>query len=129
MMLADMGADVIKVEQRGVGDETRHWGPPFRKLKDDDSQRVATYFMSVNRNKRSMTVDLKHPDGKQIVRDLVAQSKVDIMIENFMPKTIGKLQLNYDSVKDLNKSLIYASVSGYPQDSEWADKAAFDLTV
>ena len=76
-----------------------------------------------------MTVDLKHPDGKQIVRDMIAHSHADIVIENFMPKTIRKLQLDYDSVKELNESLIYASVSGFPQDSEWADKAAFDLTV
>lgn len=64
MMLADMGADVIKIEQRSVGDETRHWGPPFRGVKENEGDRVATYFMSINRNKRSMTVDLKHPDGK-----------------------------------------------------------------
>ena len=128
MMLADMGADVIKVEQRGTGDETRHWGPPFRGDPDNNSQ-VATYFMSVNRNKRSMTIDLKKPEGKQIVRDLIAERHVDIFIENFMPKTIRKLELDYDSIKEMNSSLIYASVGGYPQDSEWANKAAFDLTV
>lgn len=125
MMLADMGADVIKIEQRGTGDETRHWGPPFRG--PSPTQRDATYFMSVNRNKRSMTVDLKHPDGKKIVRDLLSQS--DVFMENFMPSKIRKLQLDYNSVKAINPSLIYASVSGYPQDSDWADKAAFDLTI
>ena len=62
MMLADMGADVIKIEQRGVGDETRHWGPPFRG--PTEATKAATYFMSINRNKRSITVDMKHPDGK-----------------------------------------------------------------
>ena len=83
--------------------------------------------MSVNRNKRSMTVDLKHPDGKQIVRDLVTKS--DIFMENFMPSKIKKLQLDYDSIKSYNESLVYASVCGFPQESEWADKAAFDLTI
>ena len=67
MMLADMGADVIKIEQRGVGDETRHWGPPFR-----GPDKTSTYFMSLNRNKTSLTLDLKHPDGKQIVKDLLS---------------------------------------------------------
>jgi len=85
--------------------------------------------MSVNRNKRSITVDLKHPDGKQIVRDLLTTGGADIFMENFMPSKIRKLGLDYDSVKELNKSLIYASVSGFPQDSDWADKAAFDLTI
>ena len=127
MMLADMGADVIKIEQRVTGDETRHWGPPFRGA--SESQKAATYFMSVNRNKRSMTVDLKHPEGKKIVQDLLTTGDADVFIENFMPSTIKKLSLDYESVKDLNKSLIYASVCGYPQDSEWADKAAFDLTI
>ena len=110
LMLADMGADVIKIEQRVTGDETRHWGPPFRGPSED--QKDATYFMSVNRNKRSMTVDLKQPDGKQIVKDLLTQS--DVFIENFMPSKIRKLELDYPSVKEVNDSLIYASVSGYP---------------
>ena len=76
-----------------------------------------------------MTIDLKHPDGKQIIRDMLVQGHADVMIENFMPSKIRKLQLDYDSVRHLNESLIYASVSGYPQDSDWADKAAFDLTM
>ena len=85
--------------------------------------------MSVNRNKRSVTVDLKQAEGKQIVTDLVTKGGADILIENFMPAKIKKLGLDYSQLSQLNKSLVYASVCGFPQDSEWADKAAFDLTI
>ena len=84
--------------------------------------------MSLNRNKRSLTLDLKHPKGKQIVRDLLS-TQADIFIENFPPAKMKKLGLDYDSVQDCNPALIYASVAGFPQTSEWSDKAAFDLTI
>ena len=84
--------------------------------------------MSLNRNKKSLTLDLKHPDGKQVVRDLITK-QADVFIENFPPSKMNKLGLDYNSVKSLNPSLIYSSVGGFPQYSEWADKAAFDLTI
>ena len=122
LMCADLGAEVIKVEQRVTGDETRHWGPPFR---GPD----ATYFMSVNRNKKSITLDLKHPEGQKIIKDLV-KNHTDIFIENFVPKTCKNLELDYQTLKSLNNSLIYASVSGFPACSpDWANKTAFDLTI
>ena len=122
-MLADMGANVIKIEQRKTGDETRHWGPPFR-----GADKTATYFMSLNRNKKSLTLDLKHPEGKQIVKDLISK-QTDVFIENFPPAKMRKLGLDYESVKTYNPALVYASVGGFPQHSDWADKAAFDLTI
>ena len=90
MMLADMGASVIKVEQPGRGDETRHWGPPFK-------DGMATYFMSLNRSKRSICVDLKQNQGIEIMNKLMKDS--NIFIQNFTPKVIEKLHLDYESVK------------------------------
>jgi len=86
MMCADMGAEVIKIEQRETGDETRHWGPPFR-------GETSTYFMSLNRNKKSITIDLKQDAGKDIFRDLIKESNV--LVENFLPAKIKKLGLDY----------------------------------
>ena len=120
MMLADLGAEVIKIEQPGRGDETRHWGPPFK-------GKTATYYMSLNRSKKSIAIDLKHEQGRQIVKDLI--SKSDIFIQNFLPKAIQKLNLDYPQVKSLNSKLIYATVSGYPHGSKQENDAAFDLTI
>ncbi|CDW73014.1 formyl-transferase [Stylonychia lemnae] len=122
LMLADMGAEVIKIEQPGVGDETRKWGPPFR-------GKDSTYFISINRNKKSMTVDLKHEQGRQIIYDLVGNQRDTIFLSNFTPSRLDQLAINYESLKKLNQSLIYASVQGFPLDSELKDKAAFDLTI
>ncbi|HHF58353.1 MAG TPA: CoA transferase, partial [candidate division WOR-3 bacterium] len=89
MILGDLGADVIKVERPGVGDETRGWGPPF---KGGES----AYYMCANRNKRSMTLDLKHPKGREILEKLIKRS--DVMILNFLPKTLESLKLTYEDV-------------------------------
>ena len=120
MMLADLGAEVIKIEQPGVGDETRKWGPPFF---GPDS----TYYLSINRNKKSMTLDFKDPEGQKIIQDLVRES--DIFITNFVPSQIQKLKLDYDRLAGVNPKLIYASVQGFPLHSLWENKAAFDLTI
>ncbi len=93
MMLADMGAEVIKVEQPGVGDETRKWGPPFR---GPDS----TYYLSINRNKKSMTLDLKDPRGHKILSDMV--SKSDIFMTNFVPSQVEKLKIGYETLSEQN---------------------------
>lgn len=103
LLLADMGAEVIKIEQPGVGDETRKWGPPFV---GPDS----TYFMSINRNKKSMTVDLKSKEGKQIIYDLCKSKDNIIFLTNFTPSALEKLSITYEKLQPLNPSLIYASV-------------------
>lgn len=108
MLLGDHGADVIKLEKLGVGDDTRKWGPPF---KGDQS----CYFLCVNRNKRSMAVDIKSPGGRSILIDLIKDS--DVLVENFVPGTMAKLGLSYDDVKMLNPKLVYCSLSGYGQNS------------
>ncbi|MGH3164479.1 MAG: CoA transferase, partial [Trebonia sp.] len=104
MVLGDLGADVIKVEDVWHGDDARRWGPPFQ---GDD----AAYFLSVNRNKRGLAVNLKTPEGRDIVRRLALAS--DIVMENFRPGTAARLGLGYDELARQNPRLIYASISGY----------------
>ena len=105
MMLGDFGADVIKVERPEVGDDTRHWGPPF------DSEGVATYFNSVNRNKRSVVLDLADPGDVQRARDLVAGA--DIVVENFRPGTMDRLGLGYDDLRAIRPDVIYCAITGF----------------
>ena len=105
MMLGDFGAEVIKIERPGTGDDTRHWGPPY------DSAGVATYFNSVNRNKRSVVLDLADPADQQRARELVAGA--DIVVENFRPGTMEKLHLGYPDLVDLRPDLIYCSITGF----------------
>src|SRR5215207_207526 len=107
MMLGDMGASVIKVEQPGSGDDTRRWGPPFA---DGES----AYYLAVNRNKRSVTLNLKDPRGEQILRELASQS--DIVIENFKLGTLENLGLSYEQLREANPRLIFCSISGYGPD-------------
>jgi len=104
MMLADYGADVVKVERVGHGDESRHWAPFF-------GEEVSHYFAAVNRNKRSLAVDLKHPEGVAIVRALA--STCDVLIDNFRPGALDELGLGYEALRELNPRLIYCSISGY----------------
>ena len=105
MMLGDFGAEVIKIERPGVGDDTREWGPPY------DSAGVATYFNSVNRNKRSVVLDLTDPGDAQRARDLVATA--DIVVENFRPGTMEKLGLGYDDLRAIRPDVIYCSITGF----------------
>lgn len=106
MTLGDLGADVIKIEQPGTGDDTRQWGPPSQ---GDE----AAYFLSVNRNKRSFAVDLKSRAGLAAVRKLALTA--DVLVENFRPGTAARLGLGYDDLVEANPGLIYASISGYGQ--------------
>jgi len=117
MTLADLGADVIKVEQPGTGDDTRQWGPPFQGGE-------AAYFLSVNRNKRSLAVDLKSADGLAIVRDIAAE--VDIVVENFRPGTAARLGLGYEELAGAHPGLVYASISGYGQTGPDSARAGYD---
>src|SRR5215813_6739276 len=120
LLLGDMGADVIKIEQPGTGDETRHWGPPF-------VNGESTYFMSVNRNKRSVVIDLKSSPGQEALHKLVATA--DVLVENFRPGTMDRLGLSYEVARTLNPSLIYCSVSGFGQDGPRAKQPAYDAIL
>ncbi|WP_313604187.1 CaiB/BaiF CoA transferase family protein [Comamonas jiangduensis] len=126
-MLADLGADVIKVERPVAGDDTRHWGPPF--LKDDagNDTREASYFTACNRNKRSITVDMAHPEGQALLRQMAAEA--DVVVENFKVGGLAQYGLDYDSLKALNPRLIYCSITGFGQDGPYAERAGYDLMV
>jgi len=125
-MLADMGADVIKVESPDGGDDTRAWGPPFVEGKDGDNLSAA-YYHSTNRGKRSITVDLKTEEGRQIVRRLVKTA--DVVIENFKRGGLEKYGLDYQSLRALNPKLIYCSITGFGQTGPYADFAGYDYIV
>ena len=103
MMLADMGARVIKIEQPGKGDDTRGWGPPFVKGE-------SAYFLSINRNKESVTLDFKHPAGRAVLDRLLAGA--DVLVENFRPGTLSKIGLDYPSLAARHPRLVYCSISG-----------------
>jgi crotonobetainyl-CoA:carnitine CoA-transferase CaiB-like acyl-CoA transferase len=120
LLLGDMGADVIKVELPGGGDETRQWGPPF--LAGESS-----YFLSVNRNKRSITLDLKSPNGLEALKRLVGSG--DVLVENFRPGTMDRLGLGYEQASQLNASLIFCSVSGFGQTGPRARQPAYDAIL
>ena len=126
-MLADLGADVIKVERPGVGDDTRHWGPPFLQDVDGNDTTQATYFTACNRNKRSITLDMAQPEGQALIRQLALQS--DILVENFKVGGLQRYGLDYESLKELNPRLIYCSVTGFGQDGPYAERAGYDLMI
>lgn len=125
-LLADLGADVIKVERPGLGDDTRHWGPPFLENAQGEATDAA-YFLSANRNKRSVAIDLASEDGAAIVRRLAAQS--DILIENFKVGGLKKYGLDYQSVKGINPRLVYCSITGFGQTGPEAPRAGYDFMV
>lgn len=126
-ILADLGADVIKVERPGSGDDTRGWGPPW--IKDDQGQdtSVAAYYLCANRNKRSITVDITQPEGQDIVRRLAAQS--DVVLENFKLGGLKQYGLDYDSLKAVNPRLVYCSITGFGQDGPYAPRAGYDFLI
>jgi crotonobetainyl-CoA:carnitine CoA-transferase CaiB-like acyl-CoA transferase len=119
MLLGDMGAEVVKIEEPGKGDDTRSW-PPF-------VGGEATYFMSVNRNKKSVTLNLKAPEGKAILKSLVKRS--DVLLENFRPGTMEKLGFGYAALARLNPRLVYCSISGFGESGPEAQRAGYDLIV
>jgi len=122
--LADLGADVIKVERKGAGDDTRQWGPPFVESKEGDHLGAA-YFHAANRGKRSIELDFEDPEGQRIVRKLAAKS--DVLIENFKVGGLAKFKLDYASMKEDFPHLIYCSVTGFGQDGPYAKRAGYDL--
>jgi CoA:oxalate CoA-transferase len=119
MILADLGAEVIKIEMPGIGDDARHYPPHING--------ESAYFMSLNRNKRSMTLNLKKEAGKKLFLDLVANS--DVLVENFRPGTMERLELGYKRLKEINKGLIYAAASGFGQTGPYSARAAYDGVV
>jgi len=119
MLLADLGAEIIKIEQPEKGDDSRAYGP----YKNGES----AYFMSLNRNKESLTLNLKTPEGKEILKSLVKQ--VDVLVENFRPGTMEKLGLGYEVLKEINPRLIYASSTGYGQTGPYSQRPAYDAVV
>jgi formyl-CoA transferase len=123
-LLADLGAEVIKIERPGAGDDTRHWGPPWHGEGED---RVAAYFISCNRGKKSAAIDFGRPDGAALVRKLAEQS--DVVIENFKVGGLEKFGLDAASLRTANPRLIYASITGFGQDGPYAERAGYDYII
>lgn len=126
-ILADLGADVIKVERPGTGDDTRFWGPPFLKDADGQSTSEAAYYLSANRNKRSVTIDFTQAEGQRLVRELAGES--DIVIENFKVGGLAAYGLDYQSLKAINPRLIYCSITGFGQTGPYAKRAGYDFMI
>ena len=126
-MLADLGADVIKVERPIAGDDTRHWGPPFLKDRAGSDTLEASYFTACNRNKRSITIDIAHPEGQALLRQMAQEA--DVVVENFKVGGLAQYGLDYESLKALNPRLIYCSITGFGQDGPYAERAGYDLMV
>ncbi len=120
MMLADMGARVIKVEQPGKGDDTRAWGPPFQ-------EGESAYFLSINRNKESITLNLKHPDGRRVLDALI--ERADVLVENFRPGTLDRMGLGYAEVSARRPDLVYCSISGFGQTGPRRREPGYDAVM
>ncbi len=126
-ILADLGADVVKIERPGVGDDTRTWGPPFLKNAQGEDTSQSTYFTACNRNKRSVTLDMATPEGQALLKQMAAQS--DIVVENFKTGGLRQYGLDYESLKTANPRLIYCSVTGFGHDGPHAQRAGYDLMI
>jgi len=126
-ILADLGADVIKVERPGSGDDTRAWGPPFLKDAQGENTSEAAYYLSANRNKRSVTIDFTQPEGQRLVRELAAKS--DVVIENFKVGGLAAYGLDYPSLKAVNPKLVYCSITGFGQTGPYAKRAGYDFMI
>src|SRR5690606_17476613 len=114
MLLGDLGARIIKIEQPGRGDDTRHWGPPFT------ANGESAYFLCANRNKESVTLNLKHEAGMEVLRAMV--QRADVLVENFKAGTLAALGLDYETARALNPGLIYCSITGYGQTGPYRDR-------
>ncbi|UCG33516.1 MAG: CoA transferase [Phycisphaerales bacterium] len=120
MILGDLGADVIKVERPGVGDDTRTWGPPF-------AGGESAYYLCCNRNKKSICIDLKNPHGRSLVAELAKTS--DVLVENFTPGLMKRFGLDYETLRKHNSRLIYCSISAYGQDGPYRDRPGYDMVL
>jgi len=123
--LADMGAEVIKVERPGAGDDTRAWGPPFLKDKQGRETADSSYFLAANRGKKSITVNLAHLEGQALIRELAVQS--DVVVENYKVGTLARYGLDYESLKAVNPRLVYCSITGFGQDGPYAALPGYDF--
>jgi crotonobetainyl-CoA:carnitine CoA-transferase CaiB-like acyl-CoA transferase len=123
--LADLGAEVIKIERPGTGDDTRDWGPPFLKDRNGKETHESAYFLSVNRGKKSVTLDISTPDGGRIARELAARS--DVLIENYKVGGLAKYGLAYDDVRKINPGIVYCSITGFGQDGPHAHRPGYDF--
>jgi len=127
MMLGDLGADVIKVERPGRGDESRSWGPPFVGAATEAYPGESTYYLAANRSKRSLTLNLKDPAGQQIIKQLAEVS--DVLVENFLTGSLDRMGLGYEQLHKLNPRLVYCSISGYGRTGPYADKGGYDFIL
>lgn len=125
--LADLGADVIKIERPGVGDETRTWGPPFLQDQQGQDTTDAAYYLAANRNKRSVTCDISTPQGQQLVRQLVASC--DVFIENYKVGDMARHGLDHTSLSKLNPKLVYCSITGFGQTGPYRERAGYDFAI
>lgn len=125
--LADLGAEVIKIERPGVGDECRHWGPPFLESREHDDTKESSFYLAANRNKKSLTLDLATIEGQDIVKQLIL--KTDILVENFKVGQLKNYHLDYESLKMLRPDLIYCSITGFGQDGPLSDQPGYDLII
>ncbi|GGC04183.1 CaiB/BaiF CoA transferase family protein [Pseudoduganella buxea] len=125
--LADLGADVIKIERPGCGDDTRAWGPPYAKDAEGRDTREAAYYLAANRGKRSVTVDIATEEGQALIRALAAQS--DVVLENYKVGQLKRYGLDYESLKAVKPDLVYCSVTGFGQDGPYAHRAGYDFLI
>ncbi|MEY2789972.1 MAG: hypothetical protein RL295_136, partial [Pseudomonadota bacterium] len=125
--LADLGADVVKVERPDVGDDTRGWGPPFLPNPDGNPSAESAYFLGANRNKRSITCDLSSRQGQQLIRDMAARA--DVLVENFKVGDMQRYGLDYASLQSINPKLVYCSITGFGQTGPYAERAGYDFAV
>jgi len=125
--LADLGADVIKIERPGAGDDTRAWGPPYAKDAQGNDTLEAAYYLSANRGKRSLTVDIASDEGQALLRELVLHC--DVVLENFKVGHLKRYGLDYDSLKAIKPDLVYCSITGFGQDGPYAHRAGYDFLI
>ena len=125
--LADLGAEVIKVERPGTGDDTRAWGPPFIKDKDDNETKESAYFLSTNRGKKSIALDISKPEGQEILRNLAVKS--DVLIENYKVGGLEAYGLGYEDLKKINPGLVYCSITGFGQTGPFSNRAGYDFLI
>ena len=126
-LLADLGADVIKVERPGAGDDTRSWGPPYLRDEDGRDTAEAAYFLCANRNKRSVTIDMAKPEGQALIRQLAQQ--VDVVLENFKVGGLQQYGLDYEQLAALNPRLVYCSITGFGQTGPYAQRPGYDFLI
>lgn len=126
-ILADLGADVIKIERPDAGDDTRGWGPPWMRDDEGKESSVAAYYLCTNRNKRSVTVDVACPEGQNLIRQLARES--DVLVENFKAGGLARYGLDFDSLRAVNPRLVYCSITGFGQTGPYAARAGYDFLI